>query len=502
MLGNFIILLLFKNKLNLLTMKYKNKKYFKFNKIKAILLFFIIITVPIFSGCGTDTNSEYFVDLEIWGIVDESLVYAEIINQYKAIHPYIGEIKYKKMSTETYKQDLIDALASGQGPDIFLINNRWLPSFENKIEPSPTPFVSEQDIKNNFPDVVLQDFVSGGKAYAVPLSIDSLVLYYNKDIFNSAGITFAPKTWQDVNTDVMKTTILDRSGNIVQSGIAMGTANNINRAPDLLSVIMLQAGVSMPSQKVERAQFADGVVGKDGNIYQAGEQALGYYTRFSKLTADTGIVNPLYTWNSNKDNSLDAFSEGSLAMMLNYSWQYSKIKSKNPKLNFGIAQLPQNDLTKPVTYANYWGFAVSKNKSPKSSTAGDQNTPPPSNDVRIHEAWQFLKYLTTKNSGSVTLYNAVTKNSKVFQINFDPAMDYLKRTLQPAARRDIIDSQKTDSILGIFANSNLFAKSWYQYDPDAIDKIFSETIEAVNRNDLSLHDALNLMSNRVNYLVK
>jgi len=110
--------------------------------------------------------------------------------------------------------------------------------------------------------------------------------------------------------------------------------------------------------------------------------------------------------------------------------------------------------------------------------------------------------LTLKNNGTITLYNAVTKNSKDFPVNFDPALNYLKKTLQPAARRDIIESQKTDSVLGVFATGNLFAKSWYQADPDAVDKIFSDTIESIDRNDVTLHDALNLMSNRINYLAK
>jgi len=68
-----------------------------------------------------------------------------------------------------------------------------------------------------------------------------------------------------------------------------------------------------------------------------------------------------------------------------------------------------------------------------------------------------------------------------------------------AARRDIIESQKTDSNLGPFAAGNLIAKHWYQPDPDAIDKIFVDMIESVNRGDVSLHDALVLARNRISY---
>ena len=177
-------------------------------KVRYITALLVVISVPLFSGCSSQTQS-YSANLEIWGIFDESIVYSDVINQYKTLNPYVGEIKYRKFSQDTYKQELIDALASGQGPDIFLINNTWLPSFENKLEPAPLPLISDQDMKTNFPDVVSADFMSGGKTFAVPLSIDSMQLYYNKDIFNAAGITAPPKTWQEFSQYVQKLTVVD-----------------------------------------------------------------------------------------------------------------------------------------------------------------------------------------------------------------------------------------------------------------------------------------------------
>ncbi|EKE18555.1 MAG: hypothetical protein ACD_9C00296G0001, partial [uncultured bacterium] len=70
----------------------------------------------------------------------------------------------------------------------------------------------------------------------------------------------------------------------------------------------------------------------------------------------------------------------------------------------------------------------------------------------------------------------------------------------PAARRDIIETQKEDANLGPFAIGNLIAKHWYQVDPDGVDKIFVDMIESVNRGDVSLHEALALAKNRINYL--
>jgi ABC-type glycerol-3-phosphate transport system substrate-binding protein len=478
-------------------------KYMK-NKIKILFALLAIAAVPFFSGCGSSSSS-YLVKLEIWGPYDDSIAYTSIIEQYKKINPYVGEIKYKKFSPDTYKQELMDALASGQGPDIFLINNSWFPSFENKIYPAPAPFVSEQDMKNNFPDVVSSDFMDEGKVYAVPLSVDSMQLYYNRDMFNAAGIVSAPKTWDEFQSDVAKLTIIDSSGNIVRSGTALGTTQNVNSATDILSMLMFQSGLEMPTKKGMSVKFDEGVVTSKGTVTQAGDQVLGFYTQFARLSNSNNIRNPFYTWNSKQANSVDAFAGGTVAMMLNYSWQNSTIKSKNPKLNYAIASIPQIYSDNPATVANYWGYAVSLNKNSSAesdaSTASSQTTQSQvTNDMRTHEAWQFLRFMTLKNSGTITLYNAVTKNSKDFAINFDPALDYLKRTQQPAARRDIIDMQKSDAALGPFATGNLIAKHWYQSNPDAVDAIFSNMVDSVVNGGVSLHEALTLARNRVNRL--
>lgn len=467
-----------------------------------MLAMFALVAVPFFSGCGNSSSSGYSVDLEIWGPFDDSMVYMEIINQYKKINPYVGEIKYKKFSQETYKQELLDALASGQGPDIFMINNAWFPSFKNKINPAPTPFVSEQDVKNNFPDVVASDFVSEGKAYAVPLSVDSMQLYYNKDIFNAVGIAYPPRTWKEFQEDVEKITVIDSSGNIVRSGAAIGTAQNVNRVSDFLSMLMIQNGVNMPTKKGELVKFDEGVVNSNGNVVQSGEQVLGFYTQFSQLSVANNTRNSLYTWNSKQPNSVDAFAGGTVAMMFNYSWQNSIIKSKNPKLNYAVASIPQAYSDKSATMANYWAYAVSLNKiiASNNSAAGKVAQSSVTNDMRMHEAWQFLRFLTLKNSGTITLYNAITKNSKDFPISFDPALDYLKKTQQPAARRDIINDQKSDTVLGPFASGNLIAKHWYQNNPEAVEAIIISMIDSVNNGGVSFHDALVLARNRINSL--
>src|SRR5665647_2389031 len=308
------------------------------SKYKTIALCLMVVLMTFFlSGCSIFKTPAvtYKMDLEVWGLFDDSDTFDEAIAEYKKINPQIAKIIYKKLDQTTYENELIQSLAVGNGPDIILIQNSWLKKFADKITPAPIDIVTEQGLRNQFADVVAGDFVNQGKVYAVPLSVDNLALYYNKDIFNQAGIVSPPKTWTEFVEDVKKTTKLDGLGQIKQSGAAMGTAYNINRSTDILNLLFLQNKTPMLDSDNRQAKF------------EAGVNALEFYTNFAK----TGSA--FYSWNGKMHYSVDAFSEGTLAMMLNYSWQEAVLKSKAPKLNFAVAPVPQLGTDESMTCLLY-----------------------------------------------------------------------------------------------------------------------------------------------------
>ena len=462
------------------------------SKTKIVVSFLVIGFLVVLSGCGKK-NSGYKLNLEVWGVFDDSNDYAEIFSKYKEVNKFIGEIKYRKFTIDTYKDDLLNALASGQGPDIFMIQNSWLPSFEDKLEPAPDFILGEQEFRSNFVDVAADDFLSEGKPYAAPLSVDSLALFYNKDLLNAEGISAPPRTWDEFESGVQLLKRIDANGNITQAGAALGTAGNINRSTDILCLLMLQNGARMNDEEKKLVTFDEGVT-VEGKSTRAGENAWDFYTDFARISS------PVYTWNSQMHYSIDSFFEGTAAMMLNYSYTIETVRSKNSKLNFAIAPVPQFAGTKPVNYANYWGFAVAKNKVAVEDEIN--KTPPVSNEVRIREAWELIKNLTVKNEEKITLTNMVSGTKKTFAFKYDPAEKYLEETKKPAARRDIIEKQKTDPTLGPFAYGNLIAKSWVESNPDQIEVILSEAINSINKGNITVSEALKLAVSRINQLAK
>lgn len=446
--------------------------------------------ILILSGCGKKTTIvPYNISLEIWGTLDSNDAFAAAIKEYSKINPNVGSIVYRKVSLDNYVGELVNAMAEGKGPDIFMLNNTWLPMLESKMEPMPPALKDINGFRNNFVDTVEADFVNNGEIYALPLSVDSLALYYNKDLFNNEGITAPPATWSEFDEDVKKLTKIDQSGKILQSGAAIGTSGNVNRFSDLLGMLMMQNKTEMVNANKRSTGMTNRGTKPDGQSTIPGADALAYYTQFSNPDS------ALYSWNNEMHYSLDAFSEGTLAMMFNYSWHMNTIRSKNAKINFNVAQVPQVYENSKVNYANYWGFGVAR-PIPQFRKA-DPKKPTGDNYARVIEAWQFLKYLTMGNSGSVSIHNAISKVSTNVPVTIDPAATYLQVTGRPAARRDLIEMQKNDPVLGPFAKGNLVAKSWYQKNPDAVEKIMSEMVDLITKNGMNVNEALNTGASRI-----
>ena len=285
----------------------------------------------------------------------------------------------------------------------------------------------------------------------------------------------------------------------------MGTSSDasagegkINRATDILTLLMMQSGAEMFDSESQRAEFAELPEGASGREMSPGESALTYYTKFS---------NPLkaeYSWNSLQHNSIDSFIEGKTAMMINYSWLVPRIQSRAPKLNFGVAKVPQNRDSEgrglDVNFANYWGFTVSKNKTISEDDvrrADESRSNYATNEQRTAEAWKFVRFLTMPESYSADLLPPTQEYA-----DFDPAAEYIEKQKKPAARRDLIEEQKKDVYLGPFAEGNLIAKSWPQPDNLAVEKIFDEMIDDVVLRNQSTRDAIQKAQNAVNLLVR
>lgn len=466
---------------------------FRHKKLFLLTLFFILILTSGFGCALVDKKTQEAIKpitLTYWRAWDGPDAFEEIINKYKELHPFIT-IEYRKLRYSEYEKELLDAMAEDKGPDIFSIHNTWVRKYQTKIAPMPAEItmaypvtkgtfkketvtelrtsksLTMRELKDDFIDAVYDDVVipimddktkkETERVFGLPLSVDTLAMYYNKDLLNNAGIPEPPPYWnKDFQQAVKKLTKQDTSGEIIQSGVALGGGKNIGRYSDILSALMMQNGAVMMD---EGGQVAfDKIPPKlDSRNYSPGLEALRFYSDFANPSKE------VYCWNSKMENSLDMFIQGKLAIMFGYAYDLPTIKARASKLNFAIAKLPQiQGNSAQVNFANYWVETVS-DKS--------QN---------LDAAWDFIQFAAKE----------------------DQARSYLNIAKKPTALRSLVGSQIDDVDIGVFAEQVLTADSWYEgKDSNAAELIIGEMIDSAVKGEDKIENIIKLGAQRVGQTV-
>ncbi|TSC56484.1 MAG: Uncharacterized protein G01um101418_309 [Parcubacteria group bacterium Gr01-1014_18] len=452
-----------------------------------LLPLFLILALLVTTGIGCKGGSEEAkqaftpVTLKYWRVFEDEDMLTDAFAAYKQMHPNIS-VEYKKFRFEEYRDELLNAFAEDRGPDMFTLHNTWVGEYIPKLATAPETTtlpipvmrgtikkeqvielqtsrgITVPHILNNFVDqvaydVIWEDRTTGAqKIFGAPLGFDTLVMFYNKDILNNAGIPTPPATWSEFQQAVKKIVRVDDSGRIILSGAALGTASNVERSSDILSLLMMQNGAVMETldRDIKFHEMPQELAEK--RVIAPGEEAVRFYTDFSSP------VKEVYTWTPDMPNSLDAFISGRLAFFFGYSYHIPVVKQRAPKLNYAIGKVPQIPGNPEVNFANYFVEVVSKKSR-------FQN-----------EAWDLLKFISSA----------------------DAAKGYLAKAKKPTALRSLVLSQIEDVEMGPFAEQILTAKSWYKgYEPLAVESIFRDMIDQANKGEYKLKDIIGNAADKV-----
>lgn len=411
------------------------------------------ILVLVFMNLRRPGASEQKFSLKVWGTEGRE-IFDGVIRTYKTIRPG-ADVQYTQFDPENYDSSILNALASGEGPDVFYLGNRDLPKWLNKLYPASPQQFNLSKLRELYPTAIEQDFVSasGSQIFALPLYLDTLALIYNGDLFDQAGVVAPPKTWDEFQRLIPKLRLVDAQGQITRAAAAIGgSEKTVDAGVDLLELLMTQNGAKMTSDDLRSATFA----GYQGSL-NSGVSAFNFYLQF----ANSG--SPHYTWNDGQPNSLDSFIGGKTAMIFNYQSAALEIKKKSPFLRFVVAPMPQPTGSQIfVNFPKYQGLAVSKQ-----SKVPDW-------------AWDFILNLTT-----------VPSLEKI----------YLDASGRPPALRQLIGARLEDPGFGVFVKQALTARSWYEVDAAAINKIMNGAITAVLSGQAGSEKALRQAQDQVSQLM-
>lgn len=394
-------------------------------RVAAIIILLVVLGVAGYVGfqvLGQFLAGRQPKTLTYWGLWEDETVFTSLVAEYKQTHPNV-DIVYSKQSPKQYRERLQAAIERGEGPDLFRFHATWVPMLKNSLAPAGDTGYSFSEFQQAFYQVAVKDLVIDGKVYGVPLMFDGLGLYYNEDLLRAAGIT-PPTTWEAFRQAALTLTVKDETGAIITAGAALGTANNVEHFSDIVGLMLLQNGANLSAPTSKEAQ-----------------DALSFFRLFAEKGANT--------WDETLDNSILAFASGKVAMIFAPSWQVFTIRELNPNLKFQVIPVPQLPGTN-MTWASYWVEGVS------------------SKSKYTTEAWEFLKFLSSKES-LVTFY---TEASKVRAFG------------EPYSRVDLAQTIVNDPYAGAYIKQAQTAESFFlasrTFDNGINDRMIKYLEDAVN----------------------
>jgi len=411
--------------------------------IVGILILFLTLSKKGPSDIDDSGNVTYSGELTYWGLWEPTSVMKSVIDTYEELHPDVT-IHYVQKSFSNYENNLYGLLEEGASsdilvPDIFRINNTWLPKYQKYLFALPSYIMTPTEYSETFHPTSVLDFTGkDGNIYAMPWSIDGLGVLYNKQLLEGIGLKKPPADWDSFVEVAKKLTKRNSSGEITQAGLAIGTSENIVHSASILSYLFLLNGANL----IDTTRTVVNLSSTEAEI------ALTVYTEFAD--------NKDGTWSGNLRNDLDVFYEGKLAMMFAPSWRVFDIIKASPSIEFDMVPLPQLPGNEEVYYSMYWGEAVSiycKNKA---------------------LAWDFINYLSSKDIQKELYSNA--SNIRNFG--------------EPYSRIELTNDMVSQPYVSAIAEMAPNMQSWQMGDQDFVERKLNEAITNVIEYGMSPSSAL------------
>lgn len=373
-------------------------------------------------------------NLMIWGTLSGDAV-RSTTDQLRQVYKEVN-ITYIQKTDDTFQTDLVNALASGKGPDMIIVTPAEIVQNKDRILEIPYESFPQAAFKNTFIDQGSLFLTSTG-VLAFPYVIDPLVMYYNRDLLTSSFTVSPPKTWDELVALNKKITIKDDAGRLTTQTAALGTFDNITHAKEIIAALIFQTGNKIvawdPFTKKYISQFSQADASGNSGV----SNALGFYSAFANANDQDR-----YSWNGSLPKDKNQFIAGRLATYFGFASELEGIRLLNPNLNFDVALFPQRTTgTIKATYGKLFGLAI-------------------------------VKVSPNKNLAIAMAQQMIAQPNLAIYLSFD-------RSMIPA-RRDMVSVDSADGYKTLFNRSAIIAQGLLDPDPAQTDALFKRFVDQIN----------------------
>lgn len=413
------------------------------NIITGIFVVAAVFALMVFSGVVKLGGNEDVASgtVTVWGTISNQ-TFRKYIDQAKEKNLNINYIEKKPATFET---DLINAFASGTGPDLFIMSHEGILRHGDKVFEIPYASLPRDVYESTYIDEA-RLFLTDTGSIAFPMTVDPLVMYFNKPLIASSFILDIPEYWDELGDFAPQVTQFTGTGEVSIAAASLGTYDNIPHAKAILSTLILQNGVNIVGENTVSGKKQSTLSLDDVNVERT-SQALNFYTSFANFGTNT------YSWNEALIDAQNKFIAGEVALYFGRASEVENIRRKNPNLDFGVQLMPQvRESTNRLTQGSMTGIAINKQ---------------------------------SKNvSASIAVASKLTSSSITENLS--------KELLVAPAQKSVLRNKPgDDAFRTLVFNSAIISAGWIDTDPERTDDLFKTMIRNVNTGAQSTNDAIN-----------
>ena len=283
--------------------------------------------------------------ITMWARAETGAFLTPVVKSYNESHA--RQINLTLVPDSQLTQKYSAAASSRSGPDIAVIEIGRLPQFlDSGWLQDISGELAALPYKNSLSKAHLVQGTLDGKNYALPLSADVSVLYWNKKLFKAAGLNpeQGPKTWDEIRSDAAA---ISKTGG-GNSGYFFSGGCGGCMAFTMLPYTWAEGGSVMTGEDTSnpKASFS-------GNSALASTLQL-----YRNIVNDGSIPNTART--ENGANQFEPFFSGKVGMFVNGTYPYVELKASHPDISFDVELVPSKDGSSFASFAGGDDIAITK----------------------------------------------------------------------------------------------------------------------------------------------
>ncbi len=196
--------------------------------ISGCVVIFLLFSFSVMTGCQKEEKiaEKKTIRFTTWGSPASNKVYQDVVDEFEKRNTDI-DVELMMLPWSDYHRKILTMFAAGSKLDVMRLANSYFPQFMEKGALLPLDEYIERDaedidLDDFYPEALMGCQAGDGRIYGLPVDIAGWAIYYNRGLFDKAGLPYPDESWTwDTLLGVAKklTKDFDGDGRIDQYGV-------------------------------------------------------------------------------------------------------------------------------------------------------------------------------------------------------------------------------------------------------------------------------------------